>query len=263
MIDLSKQQLILLALLVSFVTSLATGIVTVSLMDQAPAGVTRTVSQVIEKTIQQIVPQQNAAAGSTAVESVADKTADAVASVLGSTVKLTSGGSDSVVGTGLVVSSRGLILTDKMNISTLSNYVAIFSDGTKVPVAVALSQNEGDIVILTPLSRTSAPASSTPIVFASAPVLGQTVFSLSGTSTPSLGQGVITEISSVASSSPGQGTQLEPIKTSIPLTRVSPGSPLFDLSGDVIGMRTSSMGGSDGSDFYPISQLKNVIKTLK
>ena len=35
---LNKQQLILLTLLISFVTSIATGIVTVSLMDQAPQG---------------------------------------------------------------------------------------------------------------------------------------------------------------------------------------------------------------------------------
>ena len=45
---LTKQQIILLALLVSFVTSIATGIVTVSLINQAPAGTTNTVERIIE-----------------------------------------------------------------------------------------------------------------------------------------------------------------------------------------------------------------------
>src|SRR3989338_3691505 len=38
--NLTKQQIVLVTLLVSFVTSLATGIITVSLMEQEPQGVT-------------------------------------------------------------------------------------------------------------------------------------------------------------------------------------------------------------------------------
>jgi hypothetical protein len=40
--ELSKSQLIMLALLLSFVTSMATGIVTFSLMDQAPPAIAQT-----------------------------------------------------------------------------------------------------------------------------------------------------------------------------------------------------------------------------
>lgn len=54
--DLNKTQLILLALLLSFVTSIATGIVTVTLMQQAPPQVTRTVNRVVQQTVEKVSP---------------------------------------------------------------------------------------------------------------------------------------------------------------------------------------------------------------
>ena len=47
--NLTKTQLILLVLLVSFVTSLVTGVVSVTLVNQAPAPITQTINRVIEK----------------------------------------------------------------------------------------------------------------------------------------------------------------------------------------------------------------------
>src|ERR1700749_1538935 len=52
--DLSKSQLLLLTVLVNFVTSIATGVLTVSLLDQAPATVTQTVNQIVDHTIETI-----------------------------------------------------------------------------------------------------------------------------------------------------------------------------------------------------------------
>ncbi|MBU2109519.1 hypothetical protein KKB71_00985, partial [Patescibacteria group bacterium] len=57
--NLTRTQIILLVLLVSFVTSLATGIVTVTLVNQAPQPITHTLGKVIEKTIERVVPGES------------------------------------------------------------------------------------------------------------------------------------------------------------------------------------------------------------
>ncbi|MFZ2072754.1 MAG: hypothetical protein WA101_00900 [Minisyncoccia bacterium] len=54
--DLNKSQLILLAILLSFVTSIATGITTVTLMQQAPSSVTVPINRIIKQTVEKIVP---------------------------------------------------------------------------------------------------------------------------------------------------------------------------------------------------------------
>lgn len=54
--DLTKTQLILLAVLLSFVTSIATGITTVTLMQQAPSSVTVPLTQIVRETVDKVAP---------------------------------------------------------------------------------------------------------------------------------------------------------------------------------------------------------------
>ncbi len=252
---LTKQQLVLLALLVSFMTSLATGIVTVSLMDQAPQGVTRTVSQVIEKTIQQVSAPQSASVG-TVTLAVDDQLANAVASVSLGVVKIEDVRSNTMIGLGLIVSKDGMIMTDKSIANQFSNYTAILSDGTSVPMNIIQNQavnnqtNNSDVAFFSAAPVVGSSVTFTPIASTASFTLGQSVFSLAGTSTSILGQGVITDM--VASSSP-IGTSIQAIKTSL-------GGPLFDIQGNIIGFRTSSL--SDGY-FEPIAPLLSAIPVVK
>lgn len=50
--DLSKTQLLFLTILVNFVTAIATAVLTVSLLDQAPPTVTQTINRIVERTVE-------------------------------------------------------------------------------------------------------------------------------------------------------------------------------------------------------------------
>ena len=267
--NLNKHQLVLVALLVSFVTSLATGIVTVSLMDQMPTNAIRTINQVVEKTIQQVVPEDSASPTLTAAVSSAispvERITDVVSSVSKSVVRLKSSKSDSVIVLGVVVSNSGVIMADKSSIAELSDYEAVFADQSVVPVSVVQEQVNGDIVFLAPILNAGQSTSSAktgayvPAELSNVSSLGQEVLSLSGKSDSVLGDGLVLEFPDTVIAS---STSLKPIVTSVPLSKVMPGSPLFDTSGRVVGLRTSSVDGKDGAEFYPVGGLKAVIPKL-
>ena len=56
--QLTKTQVVLLVLLVSFVTSIATAIVTVALYEQMPSPIIQNINRIVEKTIEKVVPSQ-------------------------------------------------------------------------------------------------------------------------------------------------------------------------------------------------------------
>jgi hypothetical protein len=225
---LTKQQIVLLTLLVSFITSLSTGIVTVSLMDQSPT-VTKTVNQIIEKTI---ASPQTAAVGLVSI-SVQDQVASATARVSSSTVRIKDA-SGTTIGLGIIISKTGAIMTDRNMIDQTQTYSATLSNGVSVPLSLSISNNTtGEPIFLIP---TASYTNGSPITFVPATVvsgygLGQKIFSLSSSDPSSdslaLGEGLITQVgtTSIATSIPGTGTV---------------GAPLFDIQGNIIGMQASS-----------------------
>ena len=108
--DLNKNQLILLTLLVSFVTSIATGIITVSLLQEAPPVVTQTINRVIERTIEQVVPESEG--GGTVTREVTvvvteeDQVIDAISKNAKSVVRVVRSDAQEVAGSQCGLSTR-------------------------------------------------------------------------------------------------------------------------------------------------------------
>ena len=251
---LTKQQIVLLTLLVSFMTSIATGIVTVSLINQAPAGTTNTIERVIENTVAGALPSANlAVVGQSSSPNGGSLTA-AIDTIGKSIVKIGEyGGDTSVSGLGIVVNSHGAVMTDKSVIAGLNNYGITYPNGKSYRAVVVQLQTNGDLVFLDPVVSASNATSTifVPASIATFPRLGETIVSLGGSNADILGIGVVDQIITASASSTPTA-----ISTTIDSSKVLTGSLLFDLSGAVVGIKTSSLSSKSGTEFYLVAPIK-------
>src|SRR5574343_674431 len=111
--DLNKPQLILLAVLLSFVTSIVTGITTVTLMQQAPSSFTAPVNRVIKQTIEKIQQVEGKTVTQTVVVKEEDLVVDAIAKNKESIFTVTKEIQNIDFTTSEVSAGRGLVISDK------------------------------------------------------------------------------------------------------------------------------------------------------
>src|SRR3989344_532885 len=256
--QLSKSQTVLLTLLVSFVTSIATGIVTVSLMDQAPPSIAQTVNRVIERTVQQVVPaDQSAAAAVTQEKTVIVKESDLVSQAVGrvspSIVRLYAASADAPIflGLGVVVEASGTIATDAAALGDSSDIIAELSAASHVRVAISRQSADTGLAFLSASTTTNAegkPLVWTPItVSAQNPTLGESVVMMAGKTVARIADGIITSI--IPSGS------LQVIDTSILADSIMAGSPLIDTNGTLVGISTSAARAASLTGFLSASAL--------
>ena len=117
--ELNKTQLILLAILLSFVTSIATGITTVTLMQQAPASFTTPINRVVQQTIEKIEQVEGKTTVQTVIIKEEDLVVDAIAKNKSSVFSITKEAQDADLktieigaGRGFAISTDGIIVTD-------------------------------------------------------------------------------------------------------------------------------------------------------
>lgn len=263
---LSKSQIILLTLLVSFVTSIATGIVTVSLMEQAPPVVAQTVNRVIERTIQTVASSTPAKAQAatvvtqekTIIVNESQLISDAVKKIEPSIVRVYTSSEENptLLGLGVVIDSNGTILTDAQSIDDRSEVIVVLPDSTRVRTFVVRIDRDNGFVFLQQSTTTAAVAK--PIAWVPAKiatnqiVIGESVLALSGKSTTRLATGVVTALV------PAGGGQV--IDTNIATEALLSGSPLVDTQGALIGVSTSASRASSPQGFIPAVVLLTPVK---
>lgn len=241
--DLTKNQIVLLTLLVSFVTSIATGVITTSLLAEAPQSVTQTINRVVEHTIEKVAPTATSTK-ETVKEVTVVKEEDAIINSIDKSVQAVVrirgpvglDGSQGLYALGVVVSKDGLVLTDKRLLVSTGSYTVTLQDGSVLP-ATLLQYNENDNLVLFRIKPDQAH-----VTFRFAPIsttdlkLGQTIIALLGRDKNSIAIGRVTSSS--------QRTEKDAKVTYSVMTDINPaneiqGSPLFNLSGELVGLKTS------------------------
>jgi S1-C subfamily serine protease len=244
---LNKTQIILLALLVSFVSSVATGIVTVTLMQQAPAGVTQTINRVVERTIENVLPVRDTRVTETKIIKEEDFIVAAVAANQKSVVKITINADPSTVtgggeiGGGVILSDDGFIATDSGTATIVDKiYYAETSDG-QIAQLSRVSDKDGITLFKAIVKENSSPPKLVPVRFgdSDAVKVGQSVISLGD----SVATGIVSSLSydKIKNADNTTSDVLSQIYTSTS-QKDSMGSAIINLDGYVIGVTVTRFG---------------------
>ncbi len=242
---LNKSQIVLLTLLVSFVTSVATGIVTVTMLEEAPPVIAQTVNRVVERTVERVVPSGQPAAVNTVTEKTvivkeSDVIAQAVSVANQSIVRLYTTGKDAegndvdvFLGLGIVFKDDGTILTDNATLPAGAIFVAR-ADGQRATATRAQSDEATGLALLQGATTTSDGQVLTwnPAKVAnSSSSLGKSVVAVSGKTSTRIGDGIVTALP--------EGDAKQIIETNIPTGAIAFGSPLINSDGELEGISTS------------------------
>jgi hypothetical protein len=216
--DLTKTQLLLLTILVNFVTSIATGVLTVSLLDQAPPTVIQTVNRIVDHTIETVTTEvpvvRNVPVSGPSSE---DLLTSAITEDRGRSVRLYRAGAQTFSGTGLYVPSKRAVFSTTPGLP--GTITVEFSDGTRVEGRSVTHEGTAERYEFAPesvLPGASEPAFKSPADLKE----GQTV--IARTATGTVTTGIITQLST------------NTVVTDLP--PVPAGTAVVNLSGDVVGM---------------------------
>lgn len=268
--NLTKTQMVLLVLLVSFVTSFVTGIVTVALIEQAPPPITQTIQKVVERvkefpaqlTDKKSDEPKGEVGGKVTVITQEDQVINIVKESSPAVVSVTDSGG--VLGTGFFISADGLAVTNRLAADdSESQYRVIFNNGTSYPAAVLARDPEHDLAIL---KAEGFGFSYARLGDSDSVKTGQTVVAIgsaTGQFQNSVSVGVISGLSlnlTASGTDFGLKNRYELIQTDSAIKSGNSGGPLLDLGGNVIGVNTAVAVGAENSGFaLPINLVKKLI----
>ena len=271
--DLTRTQVIMLVLLVSFVTSLVTGIVTVTLVNQAPPPITQTINKVIEKTIETVTLSDHGQNNQTAsvVQTIVVNQEDLVVQIIKDTslavVSVVASKDLPIVGTetrwissgtGFFISEDGLIVTNKYIVEdTDGKYSIVTNSGEVMEVEVVALDSTNDAVILKIASSTTEKFEYIPLGDFESIRVGQTVIAIGNTLAES--QNTVS-VGVISGSRDSQGL----IQTDAVINERNSGGPLLDLGGRVVGINTVISNTAENAGLaLPINIIKRTIKDVK
>ncbi len=248
--ELNKSQLILLAVLLSFITSIATGITTVTLMQQAPTSVVTPINRVVQQTIEKIQQVQGTTTTQTVVVKEEDLVVDAIAKNQSSVFSVTKEGFDAdgntgevSAGRGFVVSNEGIVVADAILVPGAGVYYVKNSSGKFK--ADFVSTNAAGFSML----KIGEPVDGKSKVVYSVPAFGDLSKMKVGQNIIILGNSVATSIFEGLDASKSM---------SLNVTKGNAGGLVLNLDGEVIGIALFS----EANSFASISTISAALKPV-
>jgi hypothetical protein len=222
--ELSNSQLLLLTILVNFVMSIATGIVTVSLLDKAPPTVLQSVNRIVEHTVETVVPAVDVPSAPVAQQPTEeDQLVAAIAGGKARTVAIYDADRTNQLAVGTYLPKSRAVATAAGALPEQA--LAVFPDGTSAPIS--LSRQDSALIIYGFADDAQLPAAAVASLVASANLKqGQAVIAL--TADGSAVTGIVSKVSA------------DGISTTLP--DVPAGSAALSLSGGLVGVRGPSAG---------------------
>jgi S1-C subfamily serine protease len=254
--ELTKQQMVLLTLLVSFVASIATSVSVVTLLNESPMTITQTVNRIVEKTIEKVVPAQMLPPPTpppppkeVPVVSENSLTERAVETNLSKVVVIREG--EISRGIGFSSSGDALVVTDKNTLGEGAEYSAVFPDGKMYKAKKVYTDKNSDIAVLLLRDEKDQIATSTPYVSfaASEPKLGAPVIALGGKEGATVYQGIVSEKTKTH------------LITSISFKQIDRGGIVFGIDGKVLGMNV--IGADDEKYTIPSASILSALESYR
>lgn len=219
--ELSKSQLILLTILVNFVTSVATGILTVSLLDKAPPFVTQTINRVVERTIETVA----AAAPAAIIQAPAPSNQDLVTAAIGAAATRAVLIYSAEFGTSTPVISVGTYIPKARAVATAAQdslpKEALIEFPGEIYIQASLAHEGGGITIYGFADDATLPKASSPSLISSSDLkLGETVLAIGADGSASTG--IVARVGA------------KNVYTTLP--DIGAGSAAVNLSGNLIGV---------------------------
>lgn len=268
--ELNKTQIILLTLLVSFVSAIATSIFTVKILEQAPPAVTQTINRVVERTVERVVPPNPGELASNEPTTVVEKETTVVVkeddlitesieknkATLARLVIVTEGEEttetpeqtgtsteqaqpieESFVGMGVFLRNDGLIATTD-TIAQTEGLRAMTHTGVILETEVVSVDSEsglGFVQLVIPEGTSRPNYRVATFVDVSSLKLGQTVISLGGEQRTNVSMGIISSlIDTTVSAGETQTSVVGTVATNI--NNNIPGQPLINIFGELVGI---------------------------